>query len=63
LEDLHRRVAHRFARSEASERVRRYLIGLLGRLERKNGWQIAEAIGEAEPPRSTAPLERGQVGR
>ena len=49
LEDLHRRVANRFARSEATERVRRYLIGLLGRVERKNGWQLAEAIGEADP--------------
>jgi SRSO17 transposase len=49
LEDLHRRVAQRFARSEARERVRRYLIGLLGRVERKNGWQLAEAMGEADP--------------
>ncbi|MDP9476177.1 MAG: IS701 family transposase [Actinomycetota bacterium] len=49
LEDLHRRVAHRFARSEARERVRRYLFGLLGRVERKNGWQMAEAIGERDP--------------
>jgi hypothetical protein len=26
--------------------AKRYLLGLLGRVERKNGWQIAEAIGE-----------------
>lgn len=26
----------------------RYLLGLLGRVERKNGWQLAEAIGEDE---------------
>lgn len=49
LEDLYGRMAHRFARSEARDRVRRYLVGLLGRVERKNGWQMAEAIGEAEP--------------
>ncbi len=49
LGDLHRRIAHRFARSEARERVRRYLAGLLGRVERKNGWQMAEAIGERDP--------------
>ncbi len=49
LEDLHRRVAHRFARSEARERAKRYLIGLLGRVERKNGWQMAEAVGERDP--------------
>src|SRR3712207_5343178 len=49
LEELHRRIAGRFARSEARERVERYLVGLLGRVERKNGWQLAEAIGEADP--------------
>jgi SRSO17 transposase len=46
---LHRRIGHRFCRSEARERVRRYLVGLLGRVERKNGWQLAEAIGEPDP--------------
>jgi DDE superfamily endonuclease len=45
----HRRIAHRFCRSEARERVKRYLVGLLGRVERKNGWQLAEAIGEGDP--------------
>jgi len=49
LEELHERIARRFARSEARERVRRYLVGLLGRVERKNGWQLAEAIGETDP--------------
>ncbi len=49
LGDLHARIAHRFARSEARERVRRYLLGLFGRVERKNGWQMAEAIGEDDP--------------
>ncbi len=46
LDALHQRIAHRFARAEVRERVRRYLVGLLGRVERKNGWQLAEAIGE-----------------
>jgi SRSO17 transposase len=49
FEQLHGRIADRFARSEARERVKRYLLGLLGRVERKNGWQLAEAIGEDEP--------------
>jgi SRSO17 transposase len=49
LRALHERVGRRFARSEARERVKRYLVGLLGRVERKNGWQIAEAIGERDP--------------
>jgi SRSO17 transposase len=47
--ELHRRIGHRFCRSEARERARRYLAGLLGRVERKNGWQMAEAIGERDP--------------
>ena len=49
LEELHARIAGRFARSGAKERVKRYFVGLLGRVERKNGWQLAEAIGEADP--------------
>src|SRR3954467_1150016 len=47
--ELHARIADRFARSEARERAGRYLAALLGRLERKNGWQLAEAMGEAGP--------------
>jgi SRSO17 transposase len=49
LADLHARIAHRFARAEARERAGRYLAGLLDRVERKNGWQLAEAMGEAGP--------------
>jgi len=45
-ERLHERIAHRFGRAEVRARVRRYLAGLLGRVERKNGWQLAEAIDE-----------------
>lgn len=49
LGELHERIGRRFARSEARNRVKRYLAGLLGRVERKNGWQLAEAIGEHDP--------------
>jgi hypothetical protein len=49
LGDLHAPITHRFTRSEARERIRRYLGGLLRRIERKNGWQLAEAIGERDP--------------
>ena len=49
LADLQGRIARRFARAEVRERVGRYLAGLLGRVERKNGWQLAEAIGETGP--------------
>jgi SRSO17 transposase len=47
--ELHAKIGHRFARAEARERAGRYLAGLLERVERKNGWQLAEAIGETEP--------------
>ncbi len=30
-------------------RVGRYLAGLLGSLDRKNGWQLAEYLGEPGP--------------
>src|SRR5258708_39087992 len=50
LAGVHARIAPRFRRREARERARRYLGGLLGRSERKNGWQLAEALGEGGPP-------------
>lgn len=31
------------------DRVRAYLIGLLGPVQRKNSWQVAEQIGDADP--------------
>src|SRR5215210_4579748 len=49
LEALHARIGGRFQRSEARERAGRYLAGLLERVERKNGWQLAEAMGEVGP--------------
>jgi SRSO17 transposase len=47
--ELHARIGRRFARTEARERAGRYLAGLLERVERKNGWQLAETIGETGP--------------
>lgn len=49
LEALHARLAGRFRRREVRERARRYLGGLLDRVERKNGWQLAEHLGETGP--------------
>jgi SRSO17 transposase len=49
LEEIQARIAPRFARSEVRQRVGRYVLGLLDRVERKNGWQLAEAIGETGP--------------
>ena len=63
LDALHARIAHRFRRAEVRERARRYLAGLLGRVERKNGWQLAEHLGERHPRGRAAPAGRGAVGR
>lgn len=49
MADLHARIARRFARSETRRRAGRYLVGLWERVEPKNGWQLAEAIGKAGP--------------
>ena len=49
LDTLHARIAGRFRRSETRERAKRYLAGLLDRVERKNGWQLAEHLGESGP--------------
>jgi SRSO17 transposase len=49
LDALHARIAKRFRRSEARERAKRYLAGLLDRVERKDGWQMAEHLGESGP--------------
>jgi SRSO17 transposase len=49
LDALHARIASRFRRAEARERAKRYLAGLLDRVERKNGWQLAEHLGEPGP--------------
>lgn len=46
---MHTRIAHRFRRTEARTRVRRYLAALLAPVERKNGWQLAEYLGESGP--------------
>jgi SRSO17 transposase len=49
LEQLHARIAPRFARSEQRGRALTYLKGLLSPLQRKNGWQLAEVAGERTP--------------
>src|SRR5258708_2827275 len=43
------RLAPRFARSEARRHAQAYLWGLLGPAERKNGWQLAEEVGDRTP--------------
>jgi SRSO17 transposase len=43
------RLAGFFARSEPRRRAVGYLRGLLGTAERKNGWQLAEDLGDPTP--------------
>jgi SRSO17 transposase len=49
LDALAARIAPRFGRAEPRRRALAYLRGLLAPLERKNGWQLAEAAGDATP--------------
>src|SRR5829696_1004331 len=49
LNALHDRIASRFARPEVRARAGQFLTGLLDPLERRNGWQLAEALGERSP--------------
>ena len=49
LEALHARIAPRFTRLEPRQRALAYLKGLLGPVERKNGWQLAEYAGDGSP--------------
>src|SRR5687767_4424255 len=46
LAALHARIAPRFVRPEVRARAGKFLAGLLDPLERRNGWQLAEALGE-----------------
>jgi SRSO17 transposase len=43
------RFASRFTRVESRRQMVAYLRGLLGEAERKNGWTLAEAVGETRP--------------
>ncbi|MCB0045583.1 MAG: transposase, partial [Caldilineaceae bacterium] len=49
FEAFHSRFAPLFGRSEGRTQSGKYLHGLLSPIERKNGWQLAEAIGDATP--------------
>src|SRR4028118_704139 len=49
LDAMAARIAPRFSRAEPRRRALAYLRGLLAPLERKNGWQLAEAAGDPTP--------------
>src|SRR5918911_1361752 len=52
LDGLLARFGRLFVRAEPRRQAGRYLEGLLAPVERKNGWQLAEAIGDARPWRT-----------
>src|SRR5579885_3465672 len=49
LARVQERIGPRFRRAEARTRAARFLQGLLAPVERKNGWQLAERVGEQGP--------------
>jgi len=49
LDAVANRIGGRFSSTETRDRVRSYLAGLLGPVQRKNAWQVAEQIGDADP--------------
>ena len=49
LRDVVARIDPLFYRSESKRHAEQYLRGLLSPLARKNGWTIAEYVGEVEP--------------
>ncbi|WP_411571805.1 IS701 family transposase, partial [Pectobacterium cacticida] len=58
LRVVHDRLRGLFKRSEPRERSLAYIKGLLGSAQRKNGWQLAEWMGEANPDGVQHLLER-----
>jgi SRSO17 transposase len=47
--DVCQRISSCFGRSETRLRAQAYLRGLLSSVERKNGWRLAEEVGESTP--------------
>lgn len=58
FEAFHARFAHLFSRSEPREQSTKYMRALMARIQRKNGWQIAEEIGDKTPDRTQRLLYR-----
>ena len=52
LSALQERLGKLFGRPEPRRQAGLYLEGLLSATERKNGWQLAEQIGDARPWRT-----------
>ncbi len=51
LKSFQQRLGAYFARSEARQAAFNYIQALLSPVERENGWQVAEQVGDANPYR------------
>ena len=60
LSELHGRLGVLFGRAEPRRQAGLYLKGLLSAVERKNGWQLAEHLGDARPWRTQRLLSHVQ---
>jgi SRSO17 transposase len=60
LSALHARLGELFVRAEPRRQAGLYLEGLLSAVERKNGWQLAEHLGDARPWRTQRLLSHVQ---
>jgi len=49
FKELLKRVGPRFARLGSRRQAEQYLQGLLSQTQRKNGWQLAETLGQSTP--------------
>src|SRR5207248_8483908 len=58
VEDVAGRLRPCFARGNAHRHAVAYLRGLLADVERKNGWQLAEQAGYAQPRSMQRVLDR-----
>ena len=62
VNDLERRLARYFERTEPRQRAMAYLRGLLSPAERKNSWQVADISGDATPYAFQHLLRRAPLG-
>ena len=60
LKSFQQRLSPHFARQEARQTAFNYIQALLSSVERKNGWQVAEQVGDANPYRVQHLLGRAQ---
>ena len=58
MADLKERIGRLFGRPEPRRQIGLYLDGLIGEVDKKNGWQLAEYAGDPAPWRMQALLGR-----